>query len=272
MKTRSLQKQKGQSKKNKTHKRRHHHGGEVSNDSSFHLEKQLEENSISNTEILGFVVYLLLPKTDFINIINNNQHFIDTIESQELDFSKNQEYRKIINETVQWLLLDFDKHFLNSILLTLKNTFSNPQFLNEQTDINERYNVLLKNLIVTINEKTSANEDIIIIMLLKIVLRVLNMPNIKTTIIQQLQAQNQKITQFKNSIICILNYLIKIELANNEKMRLLIKELIEQMSYTNQRWEIIKKMTSITGSCGLTITSDVTKTAVSSGFGLFKKK
>ena len=216
---------------------------------------------IENTEIILFLIDFL-SKTDLKTILVIHHKFINSIDpSKPIDFKENKELRAFVNDMVQWFLLDYDKQFSNALLEIVKNTLENPNFLNKNVDSNQRYNVLLDSVYNMIDQY-SKSDDINIFMLLEIILRALQMPNIKDKIMTILISQEASLISFKKTILCLLDFLIKDDLFHNEEIRKLVKEFIEEFSYNNAySWTTLKKLAALVKQCSITITGDVSSMA-----------
>ena len=227
-------------------------------------DSKFKQFYINNVEIIFFIMDFF-NKTDLKNIVLLHHHFINTIEEQYLNFNKNPEYRAFVNNIIQWFLLDYNKDFLNSILEIIKNTLMNPDFLNKNINLDERYNILLENVYSMISKYNNKNVEIFI--LLEIIFRALQMPNVRDIVIQNLKQQEDSIISFKNTIVCLLEVLIKEDLIHNPDIRKLLKELIENLTYNNvYSWEILKKILGLVRKCSLSITSEVSSIAAKNVF------
>ena len=223
------------------------------------MNSKLDQFNINNLEIIFFMMEFL-NKSDLKTILLSHHHFINTIEEQDLNFNKNHEYRSFVNNIIQWFLLDYDKDFFNSILEIIKNTIMNPLFLDKNINVDQRYDVLLQNIYNMIEKYNNKNVDIFI--LLEIILRGLRMPNVKEKIIQNISQQEDSIKSFKNTIVCLLDVLIKEDLIHNPEIRKLLKELIEELTYhTVYSWTTFKKLVGLIRKCSLSITSEVSSVA-----------
>ena len=235
--------------------------GGLSVSSNQAIDTKLNHFYISNTEIILFLINFL-EKSELKTILIKHHHFIDTIETQPLVFKENPEFRSFVNDTVQWFLLDYNKNFLNSVLEIVKNTLENPVFLNKSVDWDERYNVLLENVYLMI-ERYNNSENIDIFMLLEIILRGLRMPKVKEMIIKSITEQEDKIINFKTTILCLLNWLIRQDLIRDTEIRNLLKKMIEHLSYNDisSIWITLKKLLGLIKSCSGSIGTDISSIA-----------
>jgi hypothetical protein len=225
------------------------------------INSKLNKFYITNTEIILFLINFL-EKSELKTIIVKHYQFIDNIETPNLTFKENPEFRSFVNDMVQWFLLDYNKDFLNSVLEIVKNTIEDPVFLNKSVDWNERYNVLLENVYRTI-ERYNNNKNIDIFILLEIILRGLRMPNTKEIIIKNITAQQDIIISYKTTIICLLNWLIKQDLIRDTEIRNLLKKIIEDLSYNDisSIWTTLKKMLGLITNCSGSIGADISSIA-----------
>jgi len=222
---------------------------------------KLNKFHITNTEIILFLMNFL-EKSELKTILVKHHNFIDNIETQKFVFKENPEFRSFVNDTVQWFLLDYNKNFLNSVLEIVKNTLENPVFLNKSVDWDERYNVLLENIYLMI-ERYNNNENIDIFMLLEIILRGLRMPKVKEMIIKNIMEQEDKIINFKTTILCLLNWLIRQDLIRDTEIRNLLKKIIEELSYNDVSsiWTTLKKLLGLIKNCSGSIGADISSIA-----------
>jgi hypothetical protein len=254
--------------KNKSRRRR---GG----DNLQSINSKLDQFQISNLEVSFFLIDFL-NKTNLKDILVTHFKFINSLEDQNLEFSENPLFRKFINDIVQWFLLDYNNQFANDLLEITKKTIENPQFLNKNSTPDEKYNVLLTNIYDMI-AKINNGGNIEFVSLLEILLRGLRMPTVKEIALTNIQQQLDNLIQYKKSIICLLDNIIKKDLLHKEEIRVLIKEIIEDLSYNNvYNWNTFKKLAGLVGNCAGSVTSDLTtvaaKSAYSSTFGkLFSK-
>jgi len=241
---------------------------------------KIEQHKIENVEVILFLIDFL-NKTELKNIVLVNFKFINGIDlennaSQTFNFTTNPEFRKLVDDVIQWFLLDYNKQFANSILGIIKNTLNDKVFLDKTIDINERYNILLLNVCGMI-DNFGGNQDIEINTLLKIILRLLVMDSIKQNITSFITTQQGTLASVKNSIICLIDSLMKKDLLHDEKIRGLLKEYIEKLTYTKVfDWSNLIKLAGLVGNCAASFTYDVgsitAKNTYNSAIGLFYKK
>ena len=158
-----------------------------------------------------------------------------------------------------------------------KNTLNDKVFLDKTIDINERYNILLLNVCVMIDNFGVNQENIEINTLLKIILRLLVMDSIKQNITNLITTQQGTLASAKNSIICLIDSLMKKDLLHDEKIRGLLKEYIEKLTYTKVfDLSNLIKLAGLVGNCAASLTYDVgsitAKNTYNSALGLFYKK
>ena len=223
-------------------------------------EQQLDEYNISNTEVLLFLIDFL-NKNNLQNIILGHHKFIDSIETQKLEFGTNSEFRKFVSDVIQWFLFDYNQSFSNCVLEIIKKSIENPLFLSKTASPDEKYNVLLLNVYNMIAKKNNQDDDVIVT-LLRILLRALRLPQVKEPVITSLQAQQDNLIQFKTTIVCLLDNIIKKDLLHNEEIRKLLREIIEDLTYKNvYNWTMMKKLAGLITSCALSVTSNLTSLA-----------
>lgn len=264
--------------KTKKRKSKKIYGGVVGPD----IASKMEQHKIENVEIIIFLIDFL-NREKFKNILLENFLFINGIDldnnlSKNFDFVNNPKYRKLISGIIQWFVLDYNKQFVNSILGIVKTTLMNVNFLNKSIDINNRYDILLlniSNMIDTFGDNTP--ENIEINALLRIILKILTLSSVKQNVMGIISKQGDNIINLKYTIICLLDNLIKTDLFHDEKIRILLKEYIEELTYkTIFDWANIKKLSGLVGTCTGSLSADVGSSAIKSAynntFGFFSKK
>jgi hypothetical protein len=249
-----------------------------------------DEGEITNGEIIAFTLFSFIPETgksSFISIIDNNLDFVNNIHEEiknnTLNFSTNESYRKFINDLGQWILFDYNPQFSTCMFQILYDTISDNNFLNDKVDIDTQYNILLKNVKQMIVRKEEENDkldyqDVIfiqndrIISLLRIFLRMLNIPENKKGIMEGISSQNTTINSYKRSILCILKHLIETKALQKDNVRILIGNLIKDMTIKNNlsNWTtIVKNGSELIGNCGSTIATNAVSNVVSSSFSKY---
>ena len=63
---------------------------------------------------------------------------------ESFNYLNNVEFRKFIDDLVQWLLVDYNPYILNTLLMVIYNSFNNPKFL-EDNDT-DSFEILFDNL------------------------------------------------------------------------------------------------------------------------------
>jgi hypothetical protein len=249
-----------------------------------------DEGEITNGEIIAFTLFSFIPETgksSFISIIDNNLDFVNNIHEEiknnTLNFSTNESYRKFINDLGQWILFDYNPQFSTCMFQILYDTISDNNFLNDKVDIDTQYNILLKNVKQMIVRKEEENDkldyqDVIfiqndrIISLLRIFLRMLNIPENKKGIMEGISSQKTTINSYKRSILCILKHLIETKALQKDNVRILIGNLIKDMTIKNNlsNWTtIVKNGSELIGNCGSTIATNAVSNVVSSSFSKY---
>jgi hypothetical protein len=231
-----------------------------------------KKNDIDNIEILTFVVGLL-NTPDFRNkVIIKNQNYLNNIKIESIgesfNYSQNQSFRIFINDVIQWLLLDYNQDFFNSVLSVLLKCFKRPDFLNSP----DPFNVLLEELDNTINQKILDNasvNDVNVentIVLLKIILEVLTtMSNVTIIVSELLINQKNILIQYSSSIVCILEYLIKQDIKTNQGIRNLIQNYFKNLKLDIAG--LVLPAVKLVGSCSGSIAGNYF-----SNFSMFGKK
>ena len=226
------------------------------------------KNDITNIEMLMFIIGLL-GNTDFKSkVIDKNAGYLNGITSDTIGTSfhyfDKQDYRVFLNYVIQWLLLDYNKDFFNSVLTVLSNSFERTYFFTNK----DPFNVILFELDNTITQKTNDNATVNNveinnnIVLLKIILEVLTtIPNLSIALKSYFQnAYNITILHhYSNSIICILKTLITMDIKTNTNVRNLISGYFSEQSVG--LFGTIKAAGQILTGCALQITTDTTSYA-----------
>jgi hypothetical protein len=247
------------------------------------------KNDITNIEMLMFIIGLL-GNTDFKSkVIDKNAGYLNGITSDTIGTAfhyntVNTHYRVFLNDVIQWLLLDYNKDFFNSVLTVLSNSFERKDFLTNK----DPFNVILFELDSTITKKINDNATVNNveinnnIVLLKIILEVLTtIPNLSIALKSYFQnADNITILHhYSNSMICILKTLITMDIKTNTNVRNLISGYFSDQNLG--LFGTIKAAGRILTGCAVQITTDTASYAakglktqasntVSSVFSFFK--
>lgn len=236
------------------------------------------KNDINNIEMLSFVIGLLSTPDFKAKVIDKNSVYLNQITGENIgtsfDYFGNQEFRIFINDAIQWLLLDYNQDFFNSVLTVLINSFQRPDFLTD----NDPFNVILfeldKTITLKINQNTEnkkeMNDNIV---LLKIILEVLTtIPNLSNTLkgIFQNKDTIKILNQYSKSIICILQKLITMDIKTNTNVRNLITGYFKNQNISV--WGIIQPALSIVSSCGGSVVSNVVSNMSSSAYSYLSNK
>ena len=206
----------------------------------------------------------LLGNTDFKSkVIDKNAGYLNGITSDTIGTSfhyfDKQDYRVFLNDVIQWLLLDYNEDFFNSVLTVLSNSFERKDFLTNK----DPFNVILFELDSTITKKINDNATVNNveinnnIILLKIILEVLTtIPNLSIALKSYFQnAYNITILHhYSNSIICILKTLITMDIKTNTNVRNLISGYFSEQSVG--LFGTIKAAGQILTGCAVQITTD----------------
>lgn len=250
-------------------------------------------DDISNGEIIAFVLKDLITDQQIINlgnIINKNIDFINSIESVNtinptnncpvsammsvlnsqkipLDYEKNEKYRSLLNDIIQWLLFDYSNILRVSLFEIIYQTFLDNNFLSTVND-NTNYDILLKNTMQVImlrtndiNSTTGVSDPqheplFCAITLLRIILKFLKVPETTTLIMSYLNPNQTIIQQFRKTILCIVKYVITTDLTKNNEVRILISDYIKDMTLHRNfstLVTVLKKSVSLIGNCSGTL-------------------
>lgn len=228
------------------------------------------KNDITNIEMLMFIIGLL-GNTDFKSkVIDKNAGYLNGITSDTIGtafhYTVDTHYRVFLNDVIQWLLLDYNKDFFNSVLTVLINSFERTDFFTNK----DPFNVILFELDNTITQKTNDNATVNNveinnnIVLLKIILEVLTtIPNLSIALKSYFQnADNIKVLKdYLTTIKCILNKLITMDIKNDTRVRELISRYFSEKSVG--LFGTIQAALPIIGSCGVGVVTTVATNAVS---------
>ena len=224
------------------------------------------KNDITNIEMLMFIIGLL-DNADFKNkVIDTNAVFLNGITSDTIGtafhYTNNKEYRQFLNNVIQWILLDYNQDFFNSVLTVLTKSFERDDFFTNT----DPFNVILFELDNTITKKTEDNRTVNNaqinnnIVLLKIILEVLTtIPNLSNALKSYFQnADNINILrQYLSSIKCILKKLITMDIKTNTSVRNLITGYFSEQNVG--LFGTIRAALPIIGGCGGSVTVDAAK-------------
>ena len=239
---------------------------------------------IENVDVILFLTDFL-DKQELKNIVLENFKFINGIDiennaSESFDFATKHEFRKLLSDLIQWFLLDYNKEFANSILGIIKNTLEDKSFLDKKINVDERYNILLLKVCDMI-DMFGDQTKIEINTLLKIILRLLVMNSIKQNITSFITTQEDTLTKVNHTIICLIDNLMKRDLLHDTKIRGILKEYIENLTYKKAfDWSNLIKLAGVVGNCAGSFTYDVGTTTAKSAydsvsaslFSIFKSK
>lgn len=228
------------------------------------------KNNITNIEMLMFIIGLL-GNTDFKSkVIDKNAGYLNGITSDTIGTSfhyfDKQDYRVFLNDVIQWLLLDYNKDFFNSVLTVLSNSFERTYFFTNK----DPFNVILFELDNTITQKTNDNATVNNveinnnIVLLKIILEVLTtIPNLSIALKSYFQHEDniKVLKEYLTTIKCILKKLITMDIKNDTRVRELISRYFSEKSVG--LFGTIQAALPIIGSCGVGVVTTVATNAVS---------
>ena len=181
----------------------------------------------------------LLNRPDFkTKVFEKNREFIHSISinndkfSETFNYVNNVDFRKFIDDSLQWLLFDYNPYIFNTLLTVINSCFENQEFLKEDSD---SFQILFVNLQNKILEKMKENFNEIDddkkneIKLLTLILYVLTIPNVTLAVSNLIN--NNKVVFRKNltDITCVINKIKVIDIKNNTKVRELITKYFESL-------------------------------------------
>jgi hypothetical protein len=171
-------------------------------------------------------------------VFEKNRGFIHSIDinngniSESFNYEKKVEFRKFIDDLVQWLLLDYNPYIFNTLLTVIYNCFENPKFLNNDTD---SFQILFDNLQNVILEKMKENFNAVDddkkneINLLILILYVLTIPSVTLAISNLINNNKVVFRSNLSDIKCVINDITKIDIKKNEMVRKLITNYFESL-------------------------------------------
>jgi len=204
----------------------------------------------------------LFNRPDFkTKVFDKNKTFIHSISinndniPESFNYVNNVEFRKFIDDLVQWLLLDYNPYIFNTLLTVIYNCFENPKFLNNDTD---SFQILFDNLQNMILQRMSENFNAVDddkkneINLLILILYLLTIPSVTTAVSNFIN--NNKVVFHNNlsDIKCVINNIItKIDIKKNIMVRKLITNYFESLKIDSANinvTEVLKLLGKI-GDC-----------------------
>lgn len=234
-----------------------------------YYQNKFEENNITNSELLLFLIQFINEQDGVKNIIKNNSSYINTIDKSDIN-TTTIEFKKMLNDVIQWLLFNYDKDFFNVIINILINIVYKFNFDKNssgayiQSD-NTKLNIIiytiidviikLKNDNIKLTEIINNNKSLKIsdpkldqhqknninnIILLKIILKIifnnlLVIVNFLLTINENYN-KNKGIILSKNIILCVLHKILNMNISQNDEIKKLISEIIiDTNQFTNYK-------------------------------------
>ena len=202
----------------------------------------------------------LFNRPDFkTKVFDKNKEFIQSISinndniPESFNFLNNVEFRKFIDDLVQWLLLDYNPYIFNTLLTVIYNCFDNPKFLNNDTD---SFQILFDNLQIMIidkmkNENYNANdiEKTNEINLLILILYLLTIPSVTTAVSNLINNNKVVFRSNLSDIKCVINDITKIDIKKNEMVRKLITNYFESLKIERENINV-KEVLILLGKFG----------------------
>jgi hypothetical protein len=190
------------------------------------------------------VLFGLLNNPNFMKqVVTTNATFLNSLTSENFGTSfsfANKSFGSFLNILIQWLLLDYNKNFVNSVFEVLIRAFKNPDFLTSK----DPFNIVLFELNAEINLKKNVpdttpldtlhleelNKNVALLMIILEFLTVIpSISNYLRTYFQN--AQNmQMFKDYSSSIVCILQELQKLDIHSNQEVRRIIAKLFSDNS------------------------------------------
>ncbi len=215
---------------------------------------------ITYDTIFEYLVELLNTPDFKTKVFEKNKKFIQSISinndniPESFNYVNNVEFRKFIDDLLQWLLFDYNPYILNTLLTVIYDSFNNPKFLNNETD---SFEILFDNLQNVILEKMKENFNAVDddkkneINLLILILYLLTIPSVTTAVSNFIN--NNKVV-FQNNlsdIKCVINDIRKIGIKNNTMVRKLITNYFESLKIDSANINVIElvKLLGKFGDC-----------------------
>jgi hypothetical protein len=208
----------------------------------------------------------LLNQPDFkTKVFEKNREFIHSISinndnfSETFNYENNVEFRKFIDDSLQWLLFDYNPYIFNTLLTVIYNCFiplpienaqsasssslitapkgdvlnkQNSKFLEDNVD---SFQILFDNLQIMILQRMKENFNAIDddkkneIKLLTLILYVLTIPSV-TTAVSNFIKDNKVLLKINSSnITCVINKIKEIDIKKNKMVRELITKYFESL-------------------------------------------
>jgi len=181
----------------------------------------------------------LLNQPDFkTKVFEKNREFIHSISinndnfSETFNYVNNVEFRKFIDDSLQWLLFDYNPYIFNTLLTVIYNCFENSKFLEDNVD---SFQILFDNLQIMILQRMKENFNAIDddkkneIKLLTLILYVLTIPSV-TTAVSNFIKDNKVLLKINSSnITCVINKIKEIDIKKNKMVRELITKYFESL-------------------------------------------
>jgi len=219
------------------------------------------ELGITYDTIFEYLVELF-NRPDFkTKVFEKNKEFIQSISinndniPESFNFLNNVEFRKFIDDLVQWLLLDYNPYIFNTLLTVIYNCFDNPNFLDDNA---VSFQILFDNLQIMIidkmkNENYNANdiEKTNEINLLILILYLLTIPSVTLAISNLINNNKLVFRSNLSDIKCVINDIKKINIKNNEMIRKLITNYFESLKIDSSNINVteVVKLLGKFGDC-----------------------
>lgn len=166
---------------------------------------------ITYDKILEYLLELL-NRPDFKrNVLEKNKKFIQSISINNdnfsvcFDFSNNVDFRKFINDLIQWLLFDYNPYILDTLLTVIYSCFDDPDFLNKNVDslqilFEKLQDMIVYNITNAKDDKDKINE----INLLTLILYVLTIPGASLAVSNLINNNKDAFGKNVTDIKCVL--------------------------------------------------------------------
>jgi hypothetical protein len=211
-------------------------------------EKKIIENTISNSNLLIFIIKFISEKDVLQSIILHNREYIDNIDINAIDYS-DMKFKILLNEVIQWLIFDYDKDFFNIIINIITNIIYKFNFdKSDKTNTyiqndNTKLNIIIFTIIDIITKLKEDNEKISVIkntvtvnnnnniILLQILIKVItyNLTSISYFLlsINENYNKNKGVIVSKNVILCLLQNILNLDISTNKKVKEIIGRVIK---------------------------------------------
>ena len=219
-----------------------------------------DSNILENNEFI-IILTSLLSNNGFNNVAFKNKGFINSVTaynmSERLNYINNEYYRTSINDTLHWLLFDYNALVFPCLIDVLVKYVKDKDF-----DTGNHLALIMKALNTKINEMkiNISTEDINTkntYLLLKTILRIMDEPSIIHILNPVFVGLKPAFIQYKGTLLCLLP---KLPDSNrvNDNVKMCVRNLIIDKNIFNALYYL----GTINGICDITGISDYANVAI----------